>query len=474
MAAIRFQVFGRGLELTVKALSPAMREASSSHGGWLPLVVREPYTGAWQLNVEARRDLVLAYSAVFACVTLIASDIGKLCLRLVERTADGIWTEANSPAFSPVLRKPNRYQTINKFVEQWIASKLVWGNTYVLKQRDQRGVVIALYVLDPCRVKPLVAPDGGIYYELRRDDLSGDLAGMEAETLIVPAREIIHDTMICLFHPLIGVTPIFACGLAATQGLSIQNSSATFFAKGARPSGILTGPAGMTKDQVAQLKADFEGFTSAENAGRIAGFTADVKYTQLSMNAVDAQLIEQLKWTAETVCSCYHVPPYMIGVGPPPPYANVEPLLQQYYSQCIQSLLTNFEKSLDEGLGILDPVNSTTQYGTEFDIDDLIWMDTATKTKAAADSIGSGGMSPDEARRKYFGLGPVTGGHTPYMQQQMFSLEALAERDAADPFAKPTPAPVASAGPPAPNDVTKDDDEGVTTFELELREGLAA
>src|SRR4030095_7588672 len=58
---------------------------------------------------------------------------------------------------------------------------------------------------------------------------------------------------------------------------------------------------------------------------------------------------------------------------------------------------------------------------------------------AAAEAIGSGAIAPDEARRKYFGLGPVAGGHTPYMQQQMFSLEALAHRDAADPFAKPTP-----------------------------------
>jgi HK97 family phage portal protein len=433
----------RVADFLTKAFAPAMREVGNGRGAWYPLVVREPYSGAWQVNVEGRRDLALAYSAVFSCVTLIASDIGKLCLRLVELTEDAIWTETSSPAFSPVLRKPNRYQTINKFVEQWISSKLIWGNTYVLKQRDQRGVVVALYVLDPCRVKPLVAPDGGVYYELRRDDLSGDLAGLEIESLIVPAREIIHDTMICLFHPLIGVSPIFACGLAATQGLAIQNSSTTFFAKGSRPSALLTAPAGMTTEQLAQVKADWDAFNGPDNAGRVAAVTADLKYTPLTMNAVDAQLIEQLKWTAETVCSCYHVQPYMISVGPPPPYANVEPLLQQYYSQCIQSLLTNFERSLDEGLGILEPVNGT-QYGTEFDIDDLIWMDTATKTKAAADSIGSGAMSPDEARRKYFGLGPVAGGDTPYMQQQMFGLEALAQRDASDPFAKPTPAPAAA------------------------------
>ena len=83
-----------------------------------------------------------------------------------------------------MLRQPNRYQTIVKFVEQWITSKLTAGNAYVLKQRDERGVVSALYVLDPARVTPLIAPDGAVYYGLKRDDLTGvpDAAGARART----------------------------------------------------------------------------------------------------------------------------------------------------------------------------------------------------------------------------------------------------------------------------------------------------
>jgi phage portal protein BeeE len=154
-------------------------------------------------------------------------------------------------------------------------------------------------------------------------------------------------------------------------------------------------------------------------------------------------VIEQLKWTAENVCSCFHVPPFMIGAAEIPRGVQLEAMEQMYYSQCIQSLLTNFEACLDEGLGI-----DGTPYGTEFDITDLIWMDTATKTKAAADAIGSGAMAPNEARKRYFDLGPVTGGNSVYMQQQMFSLEALAQRDAADPFAVPEPAPMAAPALP--------------------------
>jgi len=438
-----------GLNITrSSALSPP---TTGTGGGWWP-VVRESFTGAWQQNVEVTADSVLAYFAVYACITLIAADIGKLTLRLVSKDADGIWNETDNPAFSPVLRKPNRYQTINKFVEQWIVSKLINGNAYALKERDARGVVRALYVLNPMRVMPLIAPDGSVFYQLGADPLSELPFGIEA----VPASEIIHDTMICLFHPLIGVTPIYACGLAATQGLQIQTSSTKFFGAGGKPGGILTAPGAISDDTAKRLADYFNTKFTGDNAGKVAAVGDGLTYTPLAMTAVDSQLIEQLKWTAENVCSCYHVPPFMINVGPAPPYANVEPVFQQYYAQCLQSLLTNFEKSLDAGLGLLDPINGS-QYGTEFDIDDLIWMDTATRTKAAGDGIATGGMSPNEARKRYYGLGPVEGGDTPYMQQQMYSIAALAERDADQPFSKPTPAP--DAVPATTNTPTPSGDE---------------
>jgi HK97 family phage portal protein len=439
------KLFGYDISITRVKTAPMQPPTMGVGGGWWP-VVRESFAGAWQQNVDITPDNVLAYFAVFACITLIASDIGKLCLRLVEKSDDGIWTETSAPAFSPVLRKPNRYQTINKFIEQWIVSKLINGNAYILKERDRRGVVSALYVLNPMRVMPLVAPDGSVYYNLGSDYLSDLPFGLPA----APASEIIHDTMVSLFHPLVGVTPIYACGLAATQGLQIQSNSAKFFANNSQPGGVLTAPGAISDTTAQRLKDTWTTNYSGDNYGKVAVLGDGLKYEAMAVTAHDAQLIEQLKWTAETVCSCYHVPPYMIGVGPPPPYANIEPLLQQYYSQCIQSLLTNLEACLDDGLGIAETINGT-QYGTEFDIDDLIWMDTATKTAAAKDGISAGALSPDEARKKYFGLGPVEGGDTPYMQQQMFSLRALAERDDNDPFAKPAPAqPATPAGAAAP------------------------
>jgi HK97 family phage portal protein len=432
------RVFGVNLSLARRV--PANLSPAASRGGWFP-IVREPFTGAWQQNQEITAPSALTNPIVFACVTLIASDIGKVRLRLVRQDEAGIWTEATSSAFSPVLRKPNRAESILRFLESWMFSKLLHGNTYVLKQRDDRGVVTALYVLDPLRVTPLVAPDGAIFYRLAADALSG----VEVEDVIAPAREVIHDRFNCLFHRLIGVSPLYAGGGRALQGIKIQESSTRFFTNNARPSGILTAPGEIDTAQAEKFKERWESAYSGENYGRVAVLGGGLEYKPMSMTAVDSQLIEQDKRTSELICAVYHVPASMIDSAHAPPYGNSETLLQQYYSQCLQTHMTGIETALDEGLEL------PAVYGTEFDIDDLIWMDTATRTKAAADAIGSGAISPDEARRKYFGLGPVEGGDTPYMQQQNYALKDLAKRSAAPPAV--VAAPVAAPVP------TPDDDE---------------
>ncbi|MDM2931996.1 hypothetical protein [Citrobacter sp. Cu233] len=63
-----------------------------SRGGWSPLFgfMHEPFAGAWQRNLEINQDTVLSYYAVFACISLIASDIAKMPPRLMRRDTKGV------------------------------------------------------------------------------------------------------------------------------------------------------------------------------------------------------------------------------------------------------------------------------------------------------------------------------------------------------------------------------------------------
>lgn len=417
-----------------KALSPIYE----NRNGWIR-TIGESYPGAWQQNVELDFNSVMSFYAVYACIARISSDIAKLRVKLVEQLPSKIWQETTNPAYSPVLRKPNAFQNRIQFFENWFISKLSRGNTYLLKQRDGRNVVTRLYVLDPNRVQVLVANNGDVYYQLASDNV----AGIEQE-IIAPASEIIHDRMNCIFHPLIGTSPIYACGLAATQGNKIQENSTIMFGNGSRPGGLLIAPKKIEDADAARVKAYWDANFSGSNRGKIAVLGDGLTFQSLAINPEDAQLIEQLKMTGEIVCTAFGVPGFMVGIGTAPAHGNLGALLSQYYSQCLQFHIESAELCLDEGLGTGD------QLGCEFDLDGLLRMDTEAQYKVLSSGIAGTLLTPNEARFKA-DKPPLEGGDTVYMQQQNYSLAALAKRDQKDdPFAtepKVAPAPAPSSEP---------------------------
>jgi HK97 family phage portal protein len=450
------RLFGFDIRRAGDSQSKALAPVAENRGGWFP-IIRESFAGAWQQNIEIDENLVLSFHAVYACITLIASDIAKLRLKLVRQDENGIWSEYKNPAYDPVLRRPNHYQNRIQFWETWMLSKLTRGNVYVLKARDARGVVAQLFILDPSRVQPMVADDGSVFYALQADNLSS-LMG----PVMVPAREIIHDRFNTLFHPLVGTSPIFASGLAATQGLNIQSNSTRFFGNKSMPGGVLTAPGAISDETAARLKVAWDTNYAGENFGKVAVLGDGLKFEPIMMTSTEAQLIEQLQWNAQVVCSAFHVPPYKIGVGDMPTYNNVQALNVEYYSQCLQSLIEAAELCMDEGLEMGQGV------GTEFDLEGLLRMDASTLYKTIADGVKGGFLAPNEGRRK-IDLAPTAGGDTPYLQQQNYSLAALAKRDeSADPFNKTAIAPPSDDDGEEPPEEGEEDGDAERALAVEI------
>ncbi len=429
--------------------------------GW----ITEAFAGMWSKHlVIDNAQTQLAFSAVYACVTLIAGDIAKLRIKLLRRSGT-FWPEVvegsgDVSPFLQVLRKPNRYQTWYQFVEYWMLSKLIWGNTFVLKERDGRGVVVALYVLNPQAVYPLVAPDGDVFYRLSEDDLAG------VEAITVPMSEIIHDRGPCLHHPLIGVPPLYAAGMSASQGRKIQTNSSFFFENMSRPSGQLTAPGSISDEVAARLKANFEASFSGTNVGRLLVAGDGLKFEPFTMPPEQAQLIEQLKWTGENVCTAFLVPPYKVGLGPVPALGSVAALNQEYYQQVLQKNIEQIEGLLDRGLAL------PSDLGVEFDLEGLLRLDPKSRMEAHEIGVRAAVLKPNEARAAE-GKAPVTGGDECYLQQQNYSLAALAKRDAqADPFA-PATAPPEDDEPEDEEPETEEvSEEEMQAFLSHVKEGL--
>jgi hypothetical protein len=157
---------------------------------------------------------------------------------------------------------------------------------------------------------------------------------------------------------------------------------------------------------------------------------------------VDSQTIDQLKWSAETVCSTFHVPPWKVGIGAQPAYTKPEIANQAYYSDCLQSPIEQWELCMDEAFGF----TTTTEgrwLGVELDLDGLLRMDKASQVTSLVEAIRGGLYTPNGARRKVDEK-PVQGGDTIWLQQQDIPIE-VAFDNAKNP---PKPTPAITAGDP--------------------------
>lgn len=423
------KIFGLEIRRTEKLLNPV----AGYGGGWRTIF--EPFTGAWQKNEELKVADLTCYPTLYACLSYLNQDIGKCPFQLVNKESNGIFTEVENPAYSPVLRKPNSYQTAQFFREAWILSKLISGNTYVLKQRDNRGVVTALYVLDPCRVMPMVSDAGRVFYQINYPSAQNLLPEFYANTqLTVPASEIIHDRLNCFHHQLIGVPPLCAAYWPAVKNLKILKSASEFFGNSAQPGGILTAPAGMTETDAKAVQEYWQTNYSGTNAGKVAVIGADMKFTSFAMKSADSQLVEQMRYSDEQICQPFKIKPYKVGIGNPPGGWKSDDVNVEYHSDAVSPLIEAMENLLDEGLGISRPLSIWV------DTDPLWRMDEGKLADVQTKLVQGMIRTPDGARLK-FNDPPIDGGDTLWGQHQDYPLGMLAKRTDLNPVAPVEPVP---------------------------------
>lgn len=438
-----------------------MAPVDSRAGGWHSIFGRssESYAGAWQQGVTVdSRENVMRFSAVYSCISGISGDIAKLALPLL-RQVDGIsYPQKTGPIYS-LINKPNRYQTRFQFVQQWVLSKLITGNTYCLKVRGNTGTIEKLIVLDPEFVTVLVADSGDVYYQLKRDNLGGL---NQISDVTVPASEVMHDRHTPLFHPLVGVSPIYACGMSATLGNSITNGSAGFFKNKSTPGGILSAPGRISDETALRLKSHWDEQYSGKNAGKIAVLGDGLKFERMTVTAVDAQLIEQLKWSVEDVARAFRYPMFKLQAGAPVMAGSAEELNLQYYSDTLQPLIEAMEGVMNDGMELPSAMH------VEFDVEGLGRMNTEAKYRTAGESLKV--ASHNEARAR-LNLPPVEGGDSVYSQVQNYALSDLVklrqmEFERMEAENQPAPEPTPTPDPePTPEEQTRALIEG-------LRKGL--
>jgi HK97 family phage portal protein len=413
-----------------------------SHGSY----VHEPFAGAWQMNRECWGPSGI-FSAVYACIAIIAGDVAKLPPRIRKRLPNGAKVEHQDHPAARVLYYPNKYQTRVDFWGQFMSSALFTGNTFVYLVRDARGVVSEMHILDPRRVRVLMSEETGeVFYKIGVEALA-DLIGTDT----IPARNILHHRLLTLNHPLIGLTPLYAAGVSAMTGQTIQQNSFAFFSNMSRASGVLTAPGKISPELASRLRTEWDTNFKGGQIGRTAVLGEGMKWEPLTISAADAQLIEQLRWSVEDVARCFRVPTYMLTDASKISFKNAEQLARNYYSQTLQYHIESIESRIDVAFDLKDDVYC------EFDLSALLRMEFDARMSAYQTGINSGVLAINEARRMEE-LPPVEGGDEPLVQTQYRPVSMAGETTAP---AAPAPSEPPTPEPDEPDDPPPDDDDEV-------------
>jgi HK97 family phage portal protein len=388
-------------------------------------------------------------TAAYSCVNIISQEIASLAVNHWREDRKGERERVTSSAAARVLANPNEYQTRVDFLLFVLRALLFRGAGYAWAQRNARNEVDELHALAPGSCFPAVDPvSGALFYS--GGDYDDGLFKFPARA---PARDVLALRINCSRHPLIGETPIQAYALSASSGTAIQAHTAAFFHNMSRPSGLLTTPQTITKDQREQMRSDWERVSSGSETGKTPVLSHDVKWQLMTMSAVDSEIIDSYKMTVRDVAMAYRVPLYMLGDMEKATFRNTEQMFRTFYQSSLRFYLEHTEAALNRLFGF----DGVTEY-VEFDIESgLMRSELDTRMTAYARGVQGGILAPNEVRARE-SLGPVEGGDQVFLQQQMIPVSIAAKGPP-----EPAPAPAPATPEPAPSD----EDEAAAADEAE-------
>lgn len=351
---------------------------------------------------------VMALSAVWACIRLIAGNISSLPLMVYRDGAKGREVAFDHPLYRVLHDSPNADQTALNFWQFVAASLELQGNAYApINRRGDKSVTSLGIPLAPDVVKVKRIASGALQYEVSTGTGSPKTYRQE---------DMLHVRGFG-GNPLGGLSTL-SFG-RRTFGLAgdIERTARRTFQNGVRPSGVLTVDKTLNKEQ--RLEAERllqEKYQGTMAAGLPMLLDNGVKWSSLQINPDDAQMLESRSFSVEEICRFFGVPPHMIGHTEKTSSwgTGVEQMTIGFVQFTLRERLKNIESTLEKQL--LTPADRAAGVRIEFNIEGLLRGDSKSRSEfykaALGDTQRPGWMTRNEVR-KLENLEPVEGWDDP-------------------------------------------------------------
>lgn len=283
-------------------------------------------------------------ATVVLCITrVIADGIAQVPFKLMKKSPTGGRGEdaTEHPLYNLLRYEPNEWQTSYEFREQAAFHLVGTGNSFVYINRDLRGNPTELYAFKPESVTVTQNDDFSISYRVATGTHS---------FVDLPASDVWHIKGPS-WDGIVGLNISEIAQQAIGLAIASETFGAKLFSNAARPGGILSSDANLTKDQRDELRRAWqEQQGGLRNAHGTAVLGGGMKFQSISSSANDAQWTESRRFQIEEICRAFRVQPIMVMQQGATSYASVEQLMLAHLQNCLLPWYERIEQSARKAL----------------------------------------------------------------------------------------------------------------------------
>lgn len=336
-------------------------------------------------GLAVNNDSAMKITAFYAGIRLISENVAALPKSIRRFTDSGPVSSDDLPAYRLISIRPNPYTNAYDFwnaITTWLEG---WGNAFAIIKWSNLGVPLALYQVHPSCVTITVV-NGRKWYKVVMDD--PDLAFLNGT---YSDDEMLHFMLVTL-NGIMGVNPVVYNALSLGKNLATEQFGAEFYEKGGNIKAVMEVDGSMGDDAYNQFMRHFKQ-SSANFETPLLEY--GIKYKQLSVNPVAAQLIQSETFSLQDVCRILNIPPHMIGELSHATFSNIEHQTIQFVQYTLRPIVKRFEMEMESKLFASKDIG---KYDVKFVLDGLLRGDTAARSTYYHNAILDGYMSRNEVR----------------------------------------------------------------------------
>lgn len=351
------------------------------------------WAGAFGTSNHAGKSVhlhsVLQLSTAWACIRLTAQAVSCLPLAMYEKRGYDDRVRVSDDDLAEVIcDNPNEDQTALEYWESMVAWMAATGNAYSEKVQSGNRLV-SLQPLASTHCIPFRDSEGDLQYRVND----------RGKTEILPRDKVFHLRGFG-FGGDMGLSPIQFGAQAFGSAIALDEATGKLYGNGLQASGVLSSDKTLEKDQREQLQTIMEKFVGSRNAGKLMVLEAGLKYDRLALSPVDAQMLENKRFSVEEICRWWGVPPIIIGhaaQGQTMWGSGVEQILLAWLTLGIDPLCDRIEARIKKQL--IRPSGNRRRYA-EFNREALLQMDSKSKAAFLSTMTQNGLMTRNEGRAK--------------------------------------------------------------------------